>query len=541
MARDSEYCVLTLPLLTQPWQEHIIEKRFDIMENLINSLIAFELKKLKNLQRTKAYRMLEQQIEETPKENRKELYARRLKMLQEAGFTKFDFISDAAPMRKHFEEHLIRDSSNRAAEDVWRAFETLLFKKGKKVRFKKRGSLNSISNVRHGWGMLYHDGILEWKGGRCKNQINLSIQVAAPKTKYEEDMLKKECKYIRIVRKWVKTRYKYYMQLVLIGTPATKNRVVAPGRVGLIVGSHAIAVAAENEAWVKELSGGGTRTNQKIQRITDKMQASICNTNPEYLAEDGSIRKTRKPVRKRSNHYSKLEKTLAELTRKTTETRKQQHNCLANEILALGSDIYVVDISNDLPSKMIGHRAPSLFLSILEQKLKNYNRGPLHGIQSFELAEAYHTHVNELPMPTGEKEENVIQAARLIQQGNLETQEISEARRIRSAKPKEKQRKEYTRISWAEQYRNHGWSDLTDAQWERVAPLLPQNNQVGGRRSRVDDRQILNGILCNLNGTPWRNLPEQYGHWRTVFERFKRYGEDGTLERVFRVLQEDPQ
>lgn len=63
-------CVLTLPLLTEPWQEHIIEKRFKIIEHLKNQLISIELRKLKKLQRTKAYKNLIKQIESVPKSER---------------------------------------------------------------------------------------------------------------------------------------------------------------------------------------------------------------------------------------------------------------------------------------------------------------------------------------------------------------------------------------------------------------------------------------------------------------------------------------
>lgn len=68
-------CVLTLPLLTEPWQEHIIEKRFKIIEHLKNQLISIELRKLKKLQRTKAYKNLIKQIESVPKSERTVLRA----------------------------------------------------------------------------------------------------------------------------------------------------------------------------------------------------------------------------------------------------------------------------------------------------------------------------------------------------------------------------------------------------------------------------------------------------------------------------------
>lgn len=88
---DSNRCVLTLPLLTEPWQEHIIEKRFKIIEHLKNQLISIELRKLKNLQRTKAYKNLMKRIESVPKSERTALYKERNKMLKDAGFSQYTF------------------------------------------------------------------------------------------------------------------------------------------------------------------------------------------------------------------------------------------------------------------------------------------------------------------------------------------------------------------------------------------------------------------------------------------------------------------
>ena len=72
-------CVLTLPLLTEPWQEHIIEKRFKIIEHLKNQLISIELRKLKNLQRTKAYKNLIKQIESVPKSGEQHYIRKEIK------------------------------------------------------------------------------------------------------------------------------------------------------------------------------------------------------------------------------------------------------------------------------------------------------------------------------------------------------------------------------------------------------------------------------------------------------------------------------
>ena len=78
---------------------------------------------------------------------------------------------------------------------------------------------------------------------------------------------------------------------------------------------------------------------------------------------------------------------------------------------------------------------------------------------------------------------------------------------------------------------------LTDKQWERLRPLLPPPPQSRGRPRR-DDRIIVAGILWRLaTGVPWRDLPEHFGPWRTVYSRFRRWHAAGVWERVLSTLQ----
>lgn len=78
--------------------------------------------------------------------------------------------------------------------------------------------------------------------------------------------------------------------------------------------------------------------------------------------------------------------------------------------------------------------------------------------------------------------------------------------------------------------------ELTDEQFERIEKLLPE---VDGRgRPYKDHRKVINGIFWVLrSGAPWRDLPDRYGAWKTVYDRFRRWATDGTLERIARELQ----
>lgn len=76
----------------------------------------------------------------------------------------------------------------------------------------------------------------------------------------------------------------------------------------------------------------------------------------------------------------------------------------------------------------------------------------------------------------------------------------------------------------------------TDAAWAVLEPLLPVERRRRGR-PWADHRRVINGILWVLaTGVPWRDAPERYGPWQTLYERFARWTDDGTWERVRRAL-----
>jgi transposase len=79
--------------------------------------------------------------------------------------------------------------------------------------------------------------------------------------------------------------------------------------------------------------------------------------------------------------------------------------------------------------------------------------------------------------------------------------------------------------------------ELSEAQWERLAPLLPPQRRSGRGRPAKDHRLIVNAILWRLaTGVPWRDLPARYGPWRTVYSRFRRWQQAGVWERVLAAL-----
>jgi hypothetical protein len=77
---------------------------------------------------------------------------------------------------------------------------------------------------------------------------------------------------------------------------------------------------------------------------------------------------------------------------------------------------------------------------------------------------------------------------------------------------------------------------LTDAEWRRVAPMLPPQKPAIGR-PRHDHRTVLGGILWVVrSGASWRAMPAAYGNWETAYRRYRLWRTTGLWQRILAVL-----
>jgi putative transposase len=81
---------------------------------------------------------------------------------------------------------------------------------------------------------------------------------------------------------------------------------------------------------------------------------------------------------------------------------------------------------------------------------------------------------------------------------------------------------------------------LSDAAWERMAPLIIGRPDQKGSTGR-DNRMFVEGVLWIVRtGSPWRDLPEVFGDWNSTFRRFSRWSEKGVWHRIFAATSDDP-
>jgi transposase len=81
-------------------------------------------------------------------------------------------------------------------------------------------------------------------------------------------------------------------------------------------------------------------------------------------------------------------------------------------------------------------------------------------------------------------------------------------------------------------------TQLDDRQWGRVATFL--ETERGRGRPPIDDRRFVEAVFWwRRTGVPWRDLPDQFGPWKTVFNRFDRWSKSGKWDRLLAALQTD--
>jgi transposase len=79
---------------------------------------------------------------------------------------------------------------------------------------------------------------------------------------------------------------------------------------------------------------------------------------------------------------------------------------------------------------------------------------------------------------------------------------------------------------------------LTDAQWTKLEPLLPRRPQ--GRKAERGDRLFIDAVIFRARtGIQWRDLPERFGNWKSVYNRFRNWAAKDVWAQIFRELRID--
>ena len=198
-------------------------------------------------------------------------------------------------------------------------------------------------------------------------------------------------KLLTVVRRLVRGKYKYYLQITIKGKKPQKGRELGSGKVGIDLGASTIAVCGDNIVSIDKLAAKCDYIQKDVKKIQRKMDRSRRANNPDNYNENGAIKKGKKLVWKNSNRYKALCKQYAEIKRKQAAVRKIEHIERANNLLKEGN-IFITEKnpikewakkseeteinpktgktkSKKKYGKSISVHAPGMFIEILKNKV----------------------------------------------------------------------------------------------------------------------------------------------------------------------------
>ncbi|WP_066188840.1 MULTISPECIES: hypothetical protein [Gracilibacillus] len=407
---------IEFPLHIPIWQQHRLEKKFHIARMVYNACLGEALKRHKTVKADKRYRTLLH--EPKSKERSKELMAIRTNH----GFSEYGIHQFVKAVQHKFKEHIGSFEAQKLATRAFQTVEKLHYGKSKRVHFKKYNDDISVENKSNKTGLRYIEGTIIWgdkptkKNPKPKNRLCMPIS-PKPDDEYAHVALLDKTKYVRILKREIRGKIRYFVQLIQEGYPPEKrNRNVADEetkRIGLDIGTSTIAISSESKVELRELAPACHHDEKEIRSIQRKMNRSKRSTNPTNFKSNGTIKKGRLTW-KYSKRYERLRQKRKELYRKVAVGRKMAHEKLANDILALGSDIRVETMRfqslqkrakntnrNHTNGKInrkkrfgksIANRAPAILLTIIERKL-NYQGKSIKKIDTYATKASQFNHI----------------------------------------------------------------------------------------------------------------------------------------------------
>jgi macrodomain Ter protein organizer (MatP/YcbG family) len=301
-------------------------------------------------------------------------------------------------IKEHLNSHMAQTLSKRA----FKAVQKKSFGIARRVRFKGNNQFGSIECKNNDTGLIFRDNMLAVAG------LKLPVIIDA-NNEYQKYGLNHRVKYCRLLRKNLNGRIRYYVQLILEGTPyQNPKHPIGQEEVGQDLGPSTITYVGDTRAELKQFCEEIVPDWKKTRRLQRKMDRSRRTTNPQNYNPDGTIPKRKKGDPKRvwtkSNQYKKLQRKYAETNRKIAEHRKSLHGKMANDILSLGKDIKTEKISYRAWQKMFGRsvtvRAPSMMASLIQRKAENAHGSFLEiPTQTTALSQTCHMSGNKVKKP----------------------------------------------------------------------------------------------------------------------------------------------
>lgn len=386
MLRKAKDTFITeIPLIVSASEEQVLLARLDAGRQIYNACLGEAVKRVKLVKQSKLYRYacrLPRTIDGQPSKERSKAFKIAWSFYE---FSDYGLQGFAIQIRQSWiGEHIDADTAQKLGTRAFMAARRLLLGSAKRVRFKGKNQMDSLEGKRTNGPMRWKDDTFVWKGLRLKPLIERNDSVVL-------HGLNNPVKYVRLVRRKLSGRNRFYVQLVNAGKPFLKPKnIIGAEIVGADIGPSTIAVVGDTRAFLQPFCAEVADKSKKIEKLQRQMARQRRANNPNCFqpnrcdlpkrGQKHGKRKLGKPIKGKrqvfcSKRYEKNKSCMIKIERKLAAHRKSLQGELVNTVLSIGKFINLEKLSYKAFQKMFGRSvrkcAPGMFVRQLKQKAEN--------------------------------------------------------------------------------------------------------------------------------------------------------------------------
>ncbi|MEK7487135.1 MAG: transposase [Planctomycetota bacterium] len=353
-------------LAVSPKETKKLHSKFEVARQFYNQCLAEARTRYELMRQSKQIQAI-RHLPKSQKEEKQNQFSALKKQFQFEEYALHDFAKRLghAYFGQHLDSHVLQKLASRA----FSAVEKVWYRQAKKVRFKGKYRLASIEGKSNKTGIKWRHNQILWQGLKLKAILN-------PKDPLQSYALQQKVKYVRLLRRKIRTNWHFYAQLVVQGKPYQKPKkkgaVQLDGVVGLDLGPSSIAIVSEQSADLKAFCPElveKAQIKRKFQRKLDRQRRA---NNPKNYNANGTIKKGRK-VWKNSKRYAQTLDRVSDMERKLAAQRKTSHGTLLNQVLLKGKQFHFEKLNykawqKSFFGKSIKRNAPAQFIDRLKRK-----------------------------------------------------------------------------------------------------------------------------------------------------------------------------
>ena len=403
--------VLTLRLKYTTSDKSAIDKYFELSRRLYNAILSETLKRFNLMRESKLYQQARKTVN---KKIKQELFN---KVEIKYGFREYDISKFATKLKINEYRNLKGHIKDSLVKRAFEAVNKMRFGNAKKVNYIRFGEMYSIEGADNLSGIKYRNGNIIY------NKLIMPV-VIENNDFYAQKAIQDRIKYCRFLKKNIKGKDNYYVQLILEGIPPKKvnketgevNIYITKGDVGIDIGTRTIAYCSNTEVKLLELAPEVENIDKQKRILQRKMDRSRRANNKNKYNDNGTYKKENRDKWVKSKHYIAIQTELKCLQQKQANIRKQSHNKLANYILKLGGKFYVEKMnysglqkkakkttknkkgkynSKKRFGKSLANKAPAMLIEIINSKLK-YFCTEIKKINTYTVKASQYNHIEDI-------------------------------------------------------------------------------------------------------------------------------------------------